>query len=121
FAKQAVIAVFIFAVAYTTYALFSWNRYDQPSVDTHFVYMAHTFNMCLDDKPPYEERCTLEMPVRPPHGNDWASYIELTAKGDEVLKGIWVDREHHKFKTLDGKLYILKPQDLDRSKPQVTR
>ena len=118
--KTTLVAAFIFTLAFVTYATFSWNRFGQPSEDTHFVYLAHTLNQCLAKKAPFEEKCTFEMLVPPPHGNDWASWIELPVKGDETLKGIWLDRGQGKFRTLDGNLYIIKSEDLDHGRRQVT-
>jgi len=118
--KTTLVAAFIFTLAFVTYATFSWNRFGQPSEDTHFVYLAHTLNQCLAKRAPFEEKCTFEMLVPPPHGNDWASWIELPVKGDETLKGIWLDRGQGKFRTLDGNLYIIKSEDLDHGRRQVT-
>lgn len=117
--RTALVATVLFVSSYVTYALFSWNRYDQPSAATHFVYLAHTFHACLDKEPPFEERCTFEMLVPPPHGNDWATWIELPVQGGETLKGIWLDRSQNKFQTLDGKLYIIEGRDLDHRRRQV--
>lgn len=106
----------IFVLSYTAYALYSWDRYERGSEDTHFIYQAHVFFECWDAAWDDEKDCTFELHVDPPHGNDWASYIDLPVKGDEVLTGIWVNRDQHKFKTLDGKLYIIESEDRDHRK-----
>ncbi|MDX9719607.1 MAG: hypothetical protein RBU37_02590 [Myxococcota bacterium] len=108
--RLLLIALVVYAIAFSVYALFAWNRFWEPSDDTHFVYQAHAFKMGK-----------LEMPWKPPHGNDWASYIELPVKGDETLKGIWLDRGQGKFRALDGAIYTIKSGDIDHRKAQNVR
>ncbi len=97
----------IFSISFGLYAGLSYNRFGQPSEDTHFVYQAHAFR-----------QGQLHLLSPPPHGNDWASVLSLPVRGGETLRGIWLDREAGKFKTLSGDIYIIKAQDRDLSRPQ---
>lgn len=103
--------------------LTSWERVTKPSQDTHFAYLAETYLEMIQstyDPQVKARRAGLkpfEMARKPPHGNDWASYWELTTKDGEVFRGIW-NKKHGRgeFRMLDKRIVILQPQDIDQSK-----
>ncbi len=102
----------IFLGALTVYSLFAWERLGKPSADTHFVYLANTYNSMIaasfsDEAAQRREgKVAFELDRKPPHRNDWASYWEITLKSGETYKGIWLDR-NGQFKTLDGRAVLL--------------
>ena len=91
-------ALGVFVVALLGLALFSWDHITEPSDDTHFVYLANTTNSMLaanfsDDAAERREgKEPFELDRDPPHGNDWASYWELTLQDGEVFTGNWQER-----------------------------
>lgn len=73
-----------------------------PSSDPHFVYQA---NAWLEG--------SLALTRSPPHGNDWASYEQLRLRSGEELRGVWLDAGARKFKTLDGRVFVIDRGELD--------
>lgn len=93
------IPLLLFIGAATVFSLTSWDRLKQPSQDTHFVYLANTFNTML--AAPFSDEAAkrreglepFELEKKPHHRNDWASYWELTLRDGEVVRGIWMDKQ----------------------------
>lgn len=89
----------IFVTAATIFGLTSWDRALKPSEDTHFVYLANTFNTML--AAPFSEEAAkrreglepFELEKKPHHRNDWASYWELELKDGQIVRGIWMDEQ----------------------------
>lgn len=114
----------LFFMTFTIYGITAFNRVKAPSADNHFVYLANIYNDMILAKLGNEEaqkrregRLPFEMDRNPPHGNDWASYWELTLKDGEVVQGIWMDRKRSgRFKRLDKKEMHIEPQAIDRRK-----
>lgn len=108
-ARRWVVPLLLFVISAAVLALVSWERVLKPSADTHFVYLANTYNDML--AAPFSEeaaarregRLPFELDRNPPHRNDWASYMELTLRDGEVLRGNWMDRQGSgRFRLLGG-------------------
>jgi hypothetical protein len=122
FRQRAWVTPFLlFVLSGIVFALFAWERVQEPSEDTHFVYMANTLNTML--AAPFSEEAAekregkypFELERRPPHRNDWASFWRLETHNDEEFRGVWLDgRGEGRFKTLDGKLVYLERSDINR-------
>jgi hypothetical protein len=97
----------LFFVGLVGLGLFSWDHLPQRSTDPHFIYQADSF---LNGQ--------LELMRAPPHGNDWATWIEIRLANEEVLRGVWFDRGQNKFITLDGEMFILQTEDLIGSRQE---
>ena len=88
----------IFTVALVVLSIFSAGHLTDQSADTHFVYLANTYNSMLaapfsDDAAERREgRVPFELDREPPHRNDWASYWELTLRDGESYRGNWQER-----------------------------
>ncbi|MFU8802185.1 MAG: hypothetical protein ACNA8W_00110 [Bradymonadaceae bacterium] len=88
----------VFVAAAVVLSLFSWDHLLKPSPDTHFVYLANTYNSML--AAPFNEaaaerregKAPFELDRDPHHRNDWASYHELTLRDGETFKGVWMDQ-----------------------------
>ena len=109
------------------YALAAFDRLGEPSPDTHFVYLANTYNSMLaaalgstQAQQRRQGKVAFELDRRPPHRNDWASYWDLQLRDGERVRGIWEDQiGRGGLRRLDGKRMILEPQAIDRR--QTTR
>lgn len=100
FATRAwLIPLLIFIGSATIFSITSWDRVTKPSQDTHFVYLANTFNSML--AAPFSDEAAarreglepFELEKKPHHRNDWASYWELELKDGEKVRGIWMDEQ----------------------------
>ena len=96
FIRSLITPFAIFVVSLVGLAAFSNKRAQEPSGDNHFVYQADAFL-----------KGQLELPERPPHDNDWASWIEFELRSGQVVRGVWYNRAEDKFVTLSGELLIL--------------
>ena len=113
----------LFGAYFAILCVTSWERVTKPSKDTHFAYLAQTYLEMAQSTYDPEVKARraglmpFEMSRKPPHGNDWASYWELTTKDGEVFRGIWnKKRGRGEFKMLDKRVVVLQPKDLDHSK-----
>lgn len=114
----------LFVLAFAVFALTSWERVTKPSADPHFAYLAETYNTMLAAALGSEEAVAerkglepFELARKPPHRNDWASYWDITLKGGDRYRGIWLDSQGHgRFKTLDNKAVMLDRTQLRGSK-----
>ena len=85
----------VFLAAMVVLSLFSWDHLAEPSGDTHFVYLANTYNSMIaanfsDEAAQRREgKVAFELDRDPPHRNDWASYWEITLQDGEVFRGNW--------------------------------
>ncbi|MBA2661528.1 MAG: DUF2029 domain-containing protein [Bradymonadaceae bacterium] len=97
--KAWVLPVAIFLVSALILSLISWERVTKHSEDTHFVYLANTFNSMLlapvseEAAKRREGKVAFELERTPHHRNDWASYWDLTLKDGEQLRGTWMDEQ----------------------------
>ncbi len=88
----------IFVVALAGFAAFSADHLGEPSADTHFVYLANTYNSMIaapfsDDAAERREgKVAFELDRDPPHRNDWASYWDLELGDGESYRGNWQER-----------------------------
>ena len=118
------VPVILFVMTFVVYGLFSFERISKPSPDTHFVYLANTYNSMIAAKLGSAEAAkrregkeAFELDRKPPHRNDWASYYELTMTDGQVVRGTWAERPGRgKFNLLDGRVMVLEPQYIDRRK-----
>jgi hypothetical protein len=124
--RAAPLPLALFLGAFCIYALFSWNRFTEPSKETHFAYLAHSL---------FQGQLELLIPPHEfyePHYNDWASYIDLPLKGpdQQTLQGFFLPDyhlqgtpyAHREFRGLDGKTYFIRDADIDHArKPNITR
>lgn len=111
----------LFLGALVLYSLFAFERLKGPSPDTHFVYLANTYNAMIASR--FDEgvarrradRAWFELDRAPPHRNDWASYLEVRLRpGGELVRGNWVGHgEARRFKLLNKQEMKLTPRDYD--------
>ena len=113
----------VFVLALGIYALTSFDRLKGPSADTHFVYLANTYNAMIAgnfDPEVKAQRASLvpfEMGKAPPHQNDWASYWEVQTHDGERFRGIWLEHQGWgAFRTLSGQQVVLAPGQLDTTR-----
>lgn len=113
----------LFLCSFVVYSLFAFDRVKAPSKDTHFAYLANTYNSMIAASFSDEaaarraDKAAFELDRDPPHRNDWASYWEITMRDGEVVRGIWMDKiGAGRFELLDGRLMVLERQEIDRSK-----
>ncbi len=121
-----VLPLIIFVVSAAVFSLFAWKRIGHTSTDPHFIYLANTMNTMVAAKfsdeaaKKREGKYPFELDRHPPHRNDWASWWDLKTRDGEHFKGIWLDKQGEgRFKTLDGKIYVLKRSQIsyhDRKK-----
>ncbi|MDY0059777.1 MAG: hypothetical protein RBU45_08215 [Myxococcota bacterium] len=99
-------------LALVVYGLVAGERLLRPSTDPHFILQAEAF---LAGQ--------LELTRPPPHANDWASYQELTLVGGETLRGVYRTSgrggQHRRFQTLDGRLLLLEPGQVQRTRTRT--
>jgi hypothetical protein len=115
--------VAIFVVSVVGLALFSGERLSEPSGDTHFVYLANTYNSMIaasfsdEAAERRQDKVPFELDREPPHQNDWASYWELTLSDGEEIRGNWRERVGHgPFRLLGTKTDMyLDPGDVETS------
>lgn len=116
----------LFVMTFFVYGLLSFERIGKPSADTHFVYLANTYNSMISAKlggaeaqKRREGKVAFELDRKPPHRNDWASYYELTMTDGQVVQGTWAEKPGRgKFELLDGRLMVLEPKYIDHRKTQ---
>lgn len=90
--------VAIFLISLVGLALFSGQRLQEPSGDTHFVYLANTYNSMIaatfsdDAAAQRADKVAFELDRNPPHRNDWASYWELNLDDGEQIRGNWLEQ-----------------------------
>lgn len=112
----------IFIGAAIIISLFSWERVTKPSDDTHFVYLANTYNVMIgaafseEAAARREGKVPFELDKAPHHRNDWASYYEITLRDGEQFRGTWMDRQGHgRLQLLGGKEVVqLERQSIDQ-------
>lgn len=104
----------IFVVSAAIFCAFAWKRVEATSTDPHFIYLANTLNTMVaanfsdEAAKKREGKHAFELDRHPPHRNDWASWWDLTTTDGEHYRGIWLDHQGSgRFKTLDGKIYVL--------------
>ena len=91
----------VFVIALAGLALFSGDHLLEPSDDTHFVYLANTYNSMLaapfsdDAAERRADKVPFELDEDPPHRNDWASYWDITTTDGEDFRGNWTERVGH--------------------------
>ncbi|MCA9540839.1 MAG: hypothetical protein KC620_18190 [Myxococcales bacterium] len=103
----------VFFVGLAVYAAFAGGRLRMHSPDNHFVYLADAF---LHGQ--------VELTRNPHHQNDWASYDELTLKGQSAeqlgptVKGFFTRRKGKadEFRLLDGREVNIPRKDRGESK-----
>ncbi|MEL6181429.1 MAG: hypothetical protein AAFS10_20895, partial [Myxococcota bacterium] len=100
--QWARVPVGLFLLSAVLMSLLSWERVKQPSADTHFVYLA---NAMLAGQ--------LQLDKKPPHKNDWATYEWMRLRSGEEIRGIWLDRNTRRFKTLDGRVMVIDRPEVD--------
>lgn len=94
------IPLILFLAGLGVFAAFAGPRLKIHTKDNHFVYLADAF---LHGR--------LELARKPPHGNDWASYVELELRGGSAerlgspVKGFFTRRKGKpdQFRLLDGR------------------
>jgi hypothetical protein len=116
----------IFVASTVVLSLISWERVKAPSQDTHFVYLANTYNTML--AAPFSEKAAarregkvpFELDRDPHHRNDWASYHELTLRDGEQFRGIWLDQQGSgRFRLLGSNEAVqLERRQIDPSKTE---
>lgn len=114
----------LFLMTLGVYGLLSFERLKKPSDDTHFVYLANTYNSMIGAALGGEAagsrragKLPFELDRAPPHRNDWASYWDLTLKDGERVQGIWMEKQGRgKLRRLDGKVMVIEPQVIDHSR-----
>lgn len=122
--KEYYLPVALFFISALVFSLFAFDRVSKASTDPHFAYLAVTMNSMLaasfgndEAKARRKDRVPFELEKRPPHGNDWASYDEITLKNGKVEKGTWFDkRRNGRFLLFNGNAIILGPEELRGSK-----
>lgn len=91
----------VFCVALVGLAVFSGSHLTDQSADTHFVYLANTYNSMIassfsDEAAERREgKVPFELDRDPPHRNDWASWWEIELQDGTVYEGNWVERVGH--------------------------
>jgi len=118
----------LFLVSFGVLSLISFDRVLKPSEDPHFAYLAVTMNTMIASTFGNERatarrkgRLPFELEKKPPHGNDWASFEEITFKDKTKVKGTWFDKTGNgRFRLLNGDALVLGPKEL-RSAKRHTR
>ncbi len=121
----------VFAIALSVLTLTSGltGHLAKPSTDTHFVYLANTYNSMIaaalgdeDARARRQGKVAFELDRAPPHYNDWASYWELTLRDGQEVRGTWVERHGRgRFEQLSGREMILSPEELRPGAPPRQR
>ena len=94
--ERVVVPLVLFVVFFGLLGSLSWERFPKQSADPHFVYLA---NAWLDG--------SLQLQKAPPHRNDWASYQWMRLRSGQELKGVWLDRNTGRFRTLQGEVFVV--------------
>ncbi len=95
------LALILYLVFTTVYAVTAGPRLRRPSSDTHFVYQADSW---------LHRR--LDLGVAPPHSNDWAEVEELTLRDGTKLKGQFLRSQSQRFRTLKGEVRVVAETDI---------
>ena len=117
------VPLLLYVLTLIVYGALSFDRLTKPSADTHFVYLANTYNSMIaarmgdaDAIARRADKVPFELDKRPPHRNDWASYWDLTLRDGERVQGIWLDRHGSgRIERLDDTIMILEPSAIDRA------
>jgi hypothetical protein len=92
----------LFLVFFAVLCTLSWDRIGKQSADPHFVYLA---NAWLEG--------SLQLQKTPPHRNDWASYEWMRLRSGREVKGVWLDRNTGRFRTLQGDIFVIDKKEID--------